>query len=355
MLQKYFIVLLSFFPFSIQAQSCLCTQEDDEYLHQWYEATAPSGLIVREGPGRNTAKLGVIPLGVEVLCCEVTAVTETIEGISGNWIKVPWMNQPGYVFGGFLKQIEERKVRMIIPNAGVNSDWECMELSPGRQWDALMDVDTSNKSHLIGYPRHLSSVNLKTGRKKTEEHCALKGYLDNAVLNVSRPPFAVFSGFTLANKVENKIHAPIKLMPGEIVDLTLYDRGNKIKRHYIISAEGHVFPNPNFGKGGINNYRPIDRIEHYKINLHQQEIDSPDKWKVQKLVNYTAKTPGDSGSYKMNTLYIYFAGDLDGDNELDLILADLTGIGRSFKLYLSSAKLPGFLLRYMAAWHDAVC
>lgn len=63
----------------------------------------------------------------------------------------------------------------------------------------------------------------------------------------------------------------------------------------------------------------------------------------------------DSDVTDMDVYYIYFAGDLDGDNELDLILAKFGGIGVIFNLYLSSTKLPGFILRYMAECFDTSC
>ena len=51
----------------------------------------------------------------------------------------------------------------------------------------------------------------------------------------------------------------------------------------------------------------------------------------------------------------YFAGDLDGDQQLDLILAHLDGVGSSFTLFLSSKKLPSFLLRCVASFRDTAC
>lgn len=342
----------------IQGQSCLCDPQDDEGSQKWYLVSAPSGLILREGPNRNTDKLDAIPFGEEVLLCSATNLDETIEGKSGSWIKVTWADKTGYLFSGFLTEIYNRKIQMVMPNSGVDSQWECMELSPEIKWEAMVDMDTTNSTTRERNSVRFSSKGLKIGKKKMEFHCSPTGLLDNAVLNLSRPPFAVFSGFKLIDGVSNQIATPVKLLPGEVASFSIYDRINRLERRYLIAAEGNVFPNTNLINGDYNG--PIDRIEHYKINLYEQTLKStnPDRrtpWSVQKLTDGTLKRPSDTDTYDMDVLYVYFAGDLDGDNQLDLILARLNGVGHSFQLYLSSKKLPGFLLRYVAEWTDSGC
>jgi hypothetical protein len=343
-----------------RGQSCRCdTQEEDTY-HQWYKVSAPSGLSLRKSPDKNAAKIDAIPFGEEVLACSITDVGETIEEKYGKWIKVSWADKIGYVFGGFLTEIQERKVHMIIPNAGVNSGWECMELDPAMKWEALVSTDTGKDLRNNPNPNHFRSAELKTGRKEmdadAESDCP--GVLDHAVLNMPDPPFCVFSGFKLANTVYNQVSKPIKLMPGEVVNFETYDRANQINRTHTIAVQGNVMPNPDYTRG--SNQGPVNSIEQYKIHLYEEEQlssranrNAPKK--VQKLIDTTVLRPGDSDTFDMDVYYIYFAGDLDGDHQLDLILARLNGIGHSYHLYLSSKRLPGFLLRYVAMWGDAGC
>ena len=145
--------------------------------HIWYTVIAPSGLILREGPNRNTAKLDAIPFGEEVLSCSATNFTETIEGKSGNWTKVTWADKTGYLFNGFLIETNDRKIRLVMPNSGVDSDWECMELPPEIKWEALVDMDTTNSSLRNRNPTHFSSIALKTGKKKVDLDCSPTGFL----------------------------------------------------------------------------------------------------------------------------------------------------------------------------------
>ncbi len=358
--KKYYLGLL-FYIFSlsiIQGQSCLCDPQDDEGSSAWYKVLAPSGLTLREGPNRNTTKLDAIPFEEEVLSCSNTGFNETIEGKYGYWIKVTWADKTGYLFSGFLQEIHDRKVRLVIPDSGVDSNWECMELSPDLKWEALVDMDTTKILNRNRSPIQFSSIGLKIGKKKVDSDCTPTGFLDNAVLNLSNLPFAVFSGFNLANGISNQVLTPIKLMPGQVASFGTYDQSNQLERKYLISAEGNVVPNTNFINGDYKG--PIDRIEHYKITLYQQTLKAPNSdrrtpWSIQKLADGTVKQPSDTDTYAMDVLYIYFAGDLDGDNQLDLILARLNGTGNSYHLYLSSKKLPGFLLRYMAMWDDTGC
>lgn len=334
----------------------MCDSQEESGAYVWYQVTAPSGLTLR--PGINTARLDAIPFGEEVFACSNTSVTETIEGKTGVWIKVTWADKPGYVFSGFLQKIRERKIRMVIPNAGVDSDWGCMELSPEIEWNALVNEDTSNIPPKKARSIYYTSTRLKIGEKRTHSYCSADGYLKNAVLNVSRPPFAIFSGFELASRLSNHVKEPIKLMPGEVVSFSIFDQLSQLERRYLITVEGNVIPSANFMEGGQP--VPLDRIEHYKINLYQQEhpssrVQRDASWRVQKLVDGTIKRPGDTSTYEMDVSYVIFAGDLDGDHQLDLILARLNGVGRSYQLFLSSRKLPGFLLRYVARWRDSSC
>ncbi|MDX2279996.1 MAG: SH3 domain-containing protein [Saprospiraceae bacterium] len=366
MLKKYQLTLL--FAVCaiavIQGQSCLCSQQDEHRPQYWYKVTAPSGLVLRKGPDRTTAKIGAVPFDEEVLSCDNTGIRETIEEKTGEWLKVTWADKTGYLFSGFLTQIgdSERKVQMVIPDAGVDSEWECLQLSPEMQWQALVGTEKKHVRSEEEFGSRFSSIPLKIGKKKVDRYCEPDSTLTNGILNVSDEPFAIFAGFKLLKKVQNHVKKPAKLLPGEVITFSTQDPITKESKHYMISVEGNVIPNKNINNGAlVNGYNaPIYSIENYKINLYEQtEIFSPNHsktpWKHQKLVDKRVTAPNDSDTTDMDVYYIYFAGDLDGDNELDLILARLGGIGTSFKLYLSSTKLPGFILRYMAECSDTSC
>jgi hypothetical protein len=261
-------------------------------------------------------------------------------------MKVSWADKVGYVFSGFLQRTDRRKVRFLIPNTGMSSGWECIQLPQDDTWEALVDTDTRNYTHSKNSGEY-TSLSLKIGKKRSTLTCTSTGYLDSAVLNLPDAPFAVFSGFRLAKQVKNQVQDPIKLLPGEICSFSLYDPVRQKERKYLVVAKGTVFVNPNFAIDGRSD--PIDSIWDYSVNLYSSEVTSQasgriDALSFQKLDEGTVRKPGDTDTHEMNVLHIYFAGDLDGDNQLDLILRRWN----VFRLYLSSKKLPGFLLRYVS-------
>ncbi|MCG6142785.1 SH3 domain-containing protein [Leptospira mtsangambouensis] len=67
---------------------------------------AKSGLNLRESPRINGKIVVSIPYKQPVTIIEKTTLSESIEGIQGNWLKIRWFTNEGYIFGGFLKKFE---------------------------------------------------------------------------------------------------------------------------------------------------------------------------------------------------------------------------------------------------------
>lgn len=68
------------------------------------EVVSPSGLTLRTLPNKNSKSLGVIPFGETVLVLnqDSSLLSETINYVEGNWIKIDFEGEEGYVFDGFL-------------------------------------------------------------------------------------------------------------------------------------------------------------------------------------------------------------------------------------------------------------
>jgi len=78
---------------------------------------APSGLLLRESPGRASKALILIPNGTRVKIIQCETKPETIEGISGNWCKVTFPIKYREVFGEFCD--DGRKADSVSPDGGV--------------------------------------------------------------------------------------------------------------------------------------------------------------------------------------------------------------------------------------------
>jgi len=62
------------------------------------------GLVMRKEPSTSSKKIIIIPYGDEVKVIERQLASETINGITSNWIKVNWKKYTAWVFGGYLKE-----------------------------------------------------------------------------------------------------------------------------------------------------------------------------------------------------------------------------------------------------------
>lgn len=65
-----------------------------------------SGVILRETPSADSARVGKIPFNGKVQVVKRTSYEEEIEGIRGAWLQVKFRELDGYVFGGFVREIE---------------------------------------------------------------------------------------------------------------------------------------------------------------------------------------------------------------------------------------------------------
>ena len=126
-MKKLFLISVSMF---------VCFQLIAEKLP--YTIMAPSGVFLREGPSRESKKIGSVLFGSivygEYSNCEdcpnpfrsfytqPQLDTTIIDGIAGRWIKVQYYNLKGYVFSGYILPGHW----IIQSEGGVNTDFRLM-------------------------------------------------------------------------------------------------------------------------------------------------------------------------------------------------------------------------------------
>jgi len=69
---------------------------------------APSGLSLRSAPTINSRLLDVIPYGSEITVIENTFEDnpfEKFDWVEGNWVKINFEGQEGFVFDGFISKL----------------------------------------------------------------------------------------------------------------------------------------------------------------------------------------------------------------------------------------------------------
>jgi len=102
-----------------------------------------SGLKLRVSPGLDSEVLTVIPYGESVQLLEKTELHESIEWMSGHWVKVQYGIESGYIFDGFISDLP-------VPQHGFELSKNDLDLTyPLIAWsehhfDELLEGDTIN-------------------------------------------------------------------------------------------------------------------------------------------------------------------------------------------------------------------
>lgn len=162
------LMLFAFSLFSLHAQ-------------ETYTITARSGLSLRAEPAIDAERIGGIPFNTQVLAPGPAAykpATDTIDGVSGRWVKVRYGEQEGYAFSPYLKY-----GRLFSESRdGVNEDYrisipgmrfETVNYDPDLHWYAL----TTTFADGLRSGLHLQKVDpiLKLGPEVSAEE---SGYSD---------------------------------------------------------------------------------------------------------------------------------------------------------------------------------
>ena len=80
----------------------------DEDIPAWYVVTGKPNVVLRLGPSTKDEKIGNIPYGTRIKAIGIDPkYSESLGKMDGEWLKVKWNDQYGYVFSGFLKFVEK--------------------------------------------------------------------------------------------------------------------------------------------------------------------------------------------------------------------------------------------------------
>lgn len=66
--------------------------------------TSSNGLTLRAQPARSATKIAAIPFNEEVVILDANGPEDTIDSIKDKWIRVNYLNQEGWIFGGFTEK-----------------------------------------------------------------------------------------------------------------------------------------------------------------------------------------------------------------------------------------------------------
>lgn len=126
------------------------------YSNDYQIVNADPSLMLRERPTIHSKVIGVIPNKHIVKLIEKTNNTEIINNIKGTWVKVNWSNKIGYVFGGYLSNIDIDRVTSL------KSDITTIDLTDSKK--LLIKSNGSIDYYLLISNEHPYLASIKNGK-----------------------------------------------------------------------------------------------------------------------------------------------------------------------------------------------
>ncbi len=323
-----------------------------------YTVMAESGLFMREGPSRDTKKIGSVPFGEVVYqesrSGETTGLnysyefspeidTTIIEGIAGHWIAVRYYNLKGFVFSGFVVP----GIWILKASKGVNEDYRILEAGyqngpmnydPALNWYAI----TEREDKTI-----LEKVDISFQLWHSYEDEEMKGFSDVMPINIlvnGERRYCWLIGTknelldTLYQKrayIQEGAYFPTFDKGIFIYPTQQFTFGIQQGQSSYLKAEEKITLDPNSGNGYKRNY--TISVGRYQFPNGENMLDLTDSLHV-------------DSSAAQQRMYspplLHWVGDLNGDLYADFIMSSSTPYdsysGSSlYVLYLSDASAVG--------------
>lgn len=325
-------------------------------FNYFMRVTAPSGVNLRAAPSQKAAKLLSVPRGTEIPVAanysDEQLSWETIEDKFASWHQASYAGKTGYVFGGFLEEVHDKTaVRFLIPNAGVDSQWEGLDLDPAVDWFALAPNEKERSTYQSDFVQ-MRTLKVTLGAQNLERPEIVR----HPPLNAPENTAVFFAGFKSDSRGESyyQPQEPDMLFPGAVIPFHLYDEQLKQQRIYQLYATGQPIAAPK-----DRGYWPFTGIQNYQLRVREVTL-SPSGTKdgyqvVSDQLLYSGNLSFDMETGRIDGLSVFLMGDFDNDRKLDIILDWDGDKGSVFYLFLSSKAFPGFMMRVVAMMSASCC
>jgi len=110
------------------------------------------GMKLRQGPSTATEQIGYIPNMNTIIILNQNGPKETIYGIKSKWYKIKFKEKEGWIFGGFVKIINNKSMTRKINKESIAQKKNTTEkINPefSTQRVATQDLKTSSVKHCI--------------------------------------------------------------------------------------------------------------------------------------------------------------------------------------------------------------
>lgn len=278
------------------------------------QVSTKSGLKLRTEQSTDSRVIAVIPFQDEVKACYEYTKLDTINGLSGRWVKTYWKEKKGYVFDGYLKKIEDNPTISSNNHGVVGHDIEKGAAN------VLGNISHSDDQNYFGLFRTVNDREFNLRKIQWSEEQIRN--LPTPSIN-KETPIWIFrnigqtSGKTVKGQLLNRM-----LFIGEKVDTN----------HGTIYVDGTLQKEDSLRIEGF-------RIDPYELRfqsrggheLHDELLLRMNCWGgISKSIGYEAQ------------VVVNFVGDLDGDARDDILITfQTTYKGWYYALYSTRYAVEG--------------
>jgi hypothetical protein len=395
------LFLLLLFSASAYAQSaCTPTLE--------YIVNTKSGLKMREGPGIKFKVVTYVPAKSKLLVCRQLSTPATFEGIAGNWRRVQYKNNFGYMFDGFLAAVAP------VAPVPANTDVDRFNMTQLTTLNTVLANDSSKVDSALNYLDQVARTlgyeglvgpakpdidslfirKVPTERKtesvaaavlaevdlltETSNYCGDIRDIDpgkiwyavhrnNSNFEISRAEIQVVkSKYSLSDQLEFDIVAEGKQEIAFLISSEKRLDTNwrvEIPVDFFIRQPKRLFPGQQVE---LYAYQPVPDIHNTIVFATGAAVDVG---QCPVLENYKIKVTGEMGdrlitqdltpdfSYmgQCGQPEIYWFGDLNRDLYPDIVFVSMGDEGTLFTLFLSDESNPTVLYRKADEWFNISC
>lgn len=289
-----------------------------------------TGLNLRAEPNNNSEVLAKIPFWHLVDLCGLAYVTDTINGVKGNWTKVRYGESKGYVFDAYLVPIDsshalEKDFRIMQEQAScsaINYDPSLFWYGVYRftKYDTIIPVEIEfERNHVDSDPRE------EIGGVRTQYSDSLFSYL-----------LIGFRDSIEVNSVFNGGISQKTLYPGQRISVWAHTDKCEVTDKTAVDL---------IALGNVEDVQYCPIITGYDLRLRN-------RW-GETLTQGLMESVSYAGECGMPA--IYWFGDLDGDKRPDLVLMGATNSRYDLYLFLSTQAKENELVGLVDKWTACNC
>ncbi len=307
--------------------------DDDscEKMDQQQRVISKNGLYLRSEPNTESQSLCSVPYWAKISVCWVNQGDDTINNVYGNWRMVEYQNIRGYMFDGFLVFTDS-----IYENT--------------KDFRFFLEGDRCALPNYDPYLYWYGIYKTEIGDSLIKVDITIRKPQINEGLDFD---WAIIFETNLSNKRKSK------LLIGSKVPLK-----EKLLNNKSLEESNFLFPGQEFSLWGGKNetklfdYLDLTAIGNVSNNIYGPQFDSYGLQLVQKYNNYKYQDISEFFNFIGNMpclLNLFWFGDIDADQQVDLIFLSCGNAMTKFTLLLSSISKNNQFVGKADEWIDGNC